>query len=108
MLKEFIKYYKPYKLLFISDMLASLLISLSAMVYPIITRNMLNDFIPNSKYDLIIKFGIILLVIYIIRALLKYFVQFYGHVMGVRIQSDMRKELFRKIQRLPYSYFENH
>ena len=108
MLKEFIKYYKPYKLLFISDMLASLLVSLSAMVYPIITRNMLNDFIPNSKYDLIIKFGIILLVIYIIRALLKYFVQFYGHVMGVRIQSDMRKELFGKIQRLPYSYFDNH
>lgn len=108
MLKEFIKYYKPYKLLFISDMLASLLISLSAMVYPIITRNMLNDFIPNSKYDLIIKFGIVLLVIYIIRALLKYFVQFYGHVMGVRIQSDMRKELFGKIQRLPYSYFDNH
>ncbi len=108
MLKEFIKYYKPYKLLFISDMLASLLISLSAMVYPIITRNMLNDFIPNSKYDLIIKFGIILLVIYIVRALLKYFVQFYGHVMGVRIQSDMRKELFGKIQRLPYSYFDNH
>ncbi len=108
MLKEFIKYYKPYKLLFISDMLASLLISLSAMVYPIITRNMLNDFIPNSKYNLIIKFGIILLVIYIIRALLKYFVQFYGHVMGVRIQSDMRKELFGKIQRLPYSYFDNH
>ena len=108
MLKEFIKYYKPYKLLFISDMLASLLISLSAMVYPIITRNMLNDFIPNSKYDLIIKFGVILLVIYIIRALLKYFVQFYGHVMGVRIQSDMRKELFGKIQRLPYSYFDNH
>ena len=108
MLKEFIKYYKPYKLLFISDMLASLLISLSAMVYPIITRNMLNDFIPNSKYNLIIKFGIILLVIYIIRALLKYFVQFYGHVMGVKIQSDMRKELFGKIQRLPYSYFDNH
>lgn len=108
MLKEFIKYYKPYKLLFISDMLASFLISLSAMVYPIITRNMLNDFIPNSKYDLIIKFGIILLVIYIVRALLKYFVQFYGHVMGVRIQSDMRKELFGKIQRLPYSYFDNH
>lgn len=108
MLKEFIKYYKPYKLLFILDMLASLLVSLSAMVYPIITRNMLNDFIPNSKYNLIIKFGIILLVIYIIRALLKYFVQFYGHVMGVRIQSDMRKELFGKIQRLPYSYFDNH
>lgn len=108
MLKKFLSYYKPYKLLFFLDMLASLLISLSAMVYPIITRNMLNDYIPNSKFDLIIKFGIILLVIYIIRALLKFFVQYYGHVMGVRIQSDMRKSLFEKIEKLPYSYFDNH
>ena len=108
MLKKFLNYYKPYKLLFSLDMLASLLISLSAMVYPIITRNMLNDYIPNSKFDLIIKFGVVLLVIYIIRALLKYFVQYYGHVMGVKIQSDMRKELFKKIEKLPYSYFDNH
>lgn len=108
MLKKFLHYYKPYKLLFISDMLASLFISLSAMIYPIITRNVLNDYVPNAKYELIIKFGLILLIIYIIRALLKYYVQYYGHVMGVRIQSDMRKELFKKIQKLPYSYFDNH
>ncbi len=108
MLKKFLSYYKPYKLLFFLDMLASLLISLSAMVYPIITRNMLNDYIPNNKFELIIKFGIILLMIYIIRALLKFFVQYYGHVMGVKIQSDMRKSLFEKIEKLPYSYFDNH
>ncbi len=108
MLKKFLSYYKPYKLLFSLDMLASLFISLSAMVYPIITRNMLNDYIPNSKFDLIIKFGVILLIIYIIRALLKFFVQYYGHIMGVRIQSDMRKALFQKIEKLPYTYFDNH
>ena len=108
MLKKFLSYYKPYKLLFFLDMLASLFISLSAMVYPIITRNMLNDYIPNSKFDLIIKFGVVLLVIYIVRALLKFFVQYYGHIMGVRIQSDMRKALFQKIEKLPYSYFDNH
>ena len=49
MLKSFLKYYKPYKKLFIEDMIASFLVSLTAMIYPVITRNMLNDFIPNKK-----------------------------------------------------------
>lgn len=88
-------------------MIASLLVSLSAMIYPVITRNMLNDFIPNRKYQLIIIFGIVLFVIYVIRGLLKYFIQYYGHVMGVSIQSDMRKDLFNKIERLPFKYFDD-
>ena len=54
-----------------------------------------------------IVFGVVLLVIYIVRALLKYFVQFYGHVMGVNMQSDMRKDLFHKIEQLPFTYFDN-
>ncbi len=108
MLKRFVSYYKPYRKLFIADMIASLFMSLSGMVYPVISRSMLNDFIPNRKYELIIRFGIALLVIYIIRALLNYFISYYGHVMGVKMQSDMRKELFSKIERLPYSFFDNH
>ena len=88
-------------------MIASLLVSLIAMVYPVITRNMLNDFIPNKEYKMIIIFGIGLFIIYIIRALLKYFIQYYGHVMGVSIQSDMRKDLFTKIERLPFKYFDD-
>ena len=107
MLKRFLVYYKPYKKLFAEDMLASLLVSVTAMIYPVITRKMLNDFIPNKKYNFIIIFGISLLVIYIIRGLLKYFVQYYGHVMGVNMQSDMRKTLFKKIEQLPFSYFDN-
>ena len=107
MLKRFISYYKPYKKLFIEDMIASFLVSLTAMLYPVVTRNMLNDFIPNRKYNYVIIFGIVLLVIYIVRALLKYFVQFYGHVMGVNIQSDMRKDLFNKIEQLPFTFFDN-
>ena len=88
-------------------MIASLLVSLTAMIYPIITRSMLNDFIPNKKYQSIVFFGVLLLVIYIIRGLLKYFIQYYGHVMGVSIQSDMRKDLFNKIERLPFKYFDD-
>ena len=88
-------------------MIASFLISLSGMVYPVITRNMLNDFIPNKKINLVIIFGITLLVIYVIRSLLRYFVQYYGHLMGVRIQSDMRKALFKKIESLPFNFFDD-
>ena len=107
MLKRFISYYRPYKKLFIQDMIASFFVSFTGMLYPVITRNMLNDFIPNRKYNFIILFGISLFVIYVIRALLRYFVQFYGHVMGVNIQSDMRKDLFKKIEKLSFSYFDN-
>jgi len=88
-------------------MLASLCLSLTAMGYPIITRLMLNDYIPNRKYNLIIYFGLGLLLIYVIRALLRFFIQYEGHVMGVNMQADMRNELFAKIQNLPFNYFDN-
>ena len=107
MLKRFLHYYKPYKKLFIEDMLASFLVSVTGMIYPVITRNMLNDFIPNKKYNLIVTFGISLFVIYVIRALLRFFVQYYGHVMGVNIQSDMRRDLFSKVEQLTFTYFDN-
>ncbi len=106
MLKRFIAYYKPHKKMLLLDMLASLCISLIGMCYPIITRNMLNDFIPNEKFDLIIIFGISLLVIYFIRMLLRFFIQYYGHVIGVKMQAHMRNDLFKKLQKLPYSYYD--
>ena len=108
MLKRFISYYKPYKTLFIADMIASFLVSAIGMVYPIITRNMLNDFIPNGKFKLIIIFGIVLFGLYLLRGLLKYFVQYYGHMMGAKMQSDMRRDLFSKLERLPFSFYDEH
>ncbi len=54
MLKKFISYYKPHKKLFIMDMLASLLVSVIGMVYPVVTNKMLNDYIPNKLYSLIV------------------------------------------------------
>jgi len=107
MLKRFVRYYKPHRLLFALDMLASLLVSLIAVVYPMITRIMLNDFIPNRKYGMIVSFGLALLVLYVIRMLLNYFIQYKGHVMGVRIQAQMRSDLFNHIQKLPFSFFDN-
>ena len=108
MLRRFLSYYKPYKLLFAADMGASLLISLIGIVYPMITRRMLNDLIPNRQYRLIVIFGIALLGVYIIRMLLNYFVQYYGHVMGVRMQAQMRSDMFCHLEKLPYGYYDDH
>lgn len=108
MLKKFISYYGPHKKLFALDMLASLLVSVIGLCYPIITRKMMNDWIPNTKIDYLVFFGILLLVLYFVRMLLRYFVQYYGHVIGVRMQAAMRSDMFKKLQKLPYSYYDDH
>lgn len=108
MLKRFISYYKPYKLIFTLDMLSSLLISLTALMYPVVTRKMLNDLIPCKQYKLIIIYGILLLVIYFVRMMLNYFVQYYGHVMGVKMQAQMRSDMFEHLEKLPFSFYDGH
>lgn len=108
MLKKFLAYYKPHMKLFALDMLASLLVSLIGIVYPMITRTMLNDLIPNQKFRLIIYSGIVLLGLYIVRMLLRYFIQYQGHVMGVKMQAQMRSDMFNHLEKLPYSFYDNH
>lgn len=106
--RRFLNYYKPHKLMLTGDMLASLFISVIGMVYPVMTRNMLNIYIPERQYAAIVISGVSVLVLYTIRMLLRYFVQYYGHVIGVRMQSQMRRDLFSHLQRLPYSFYDNH
>lgn len=108
MFKQFISYYKPYKLIFSLDMLASLFIAIIGMIYPILTRTMLNDFIPNSKINLLIIGGLSLLFLYLIRMYLKYFVQYYGHCMGAKMQADMRRDMFKKLEKMPFSFYDEH
>ena len=108
LIKRFLPYYKQYLKIFIMDLVASFLIAAIGMGYPLITQAMMEDFIPNKKIDYIAIFGVLLLVVYLLRAGLRYFIQKYGHIMGVHIQADMRKDLFTKLERLPYSYFDNH
>lgn len=107
MLKRFVSYYKPHRLVFTLDMLAALAVALVGIVYPMITREMLNDLIPNRNYRMVVIFGISLLVIYIVRMLLNYFIQYYGHVMGVRMQANMRSDMFRHLEKLPYGFYDN-
>lgn len=108
MLKRFLSYYKPHKVIFCLDMLASLIMSVIGIAYPIITRYMLNDLFPQKNYRMLIILGVSLLFLYVIRMFLQFFIQYYGHVMGVRMQAQMRSDMFEHLQRLPYSFYDSH
>lgn len=107
MIKEFVKYYKPYKKLFILDLLAAFLFALCDLAYPMIARNIMDDVVPNKDMRMLIVFVVALLFIFISKSALNYFMQYWGHVVGVRMQADMREKVFTHLQKLPNNYFDN-
>ncbi|MBE6548324.1 MAG: ABC transporter ATP-binding protein [Ruminococcaceae bacterium] len=108
MLKRFLSYYKPHRFIFTMDMLASLVMAMIGITYPIITRYMLNDLFPQRNYRMLVILGTALLFLYIVRMLLQFFIQYYGHVMGVRMQAQMRSDMFNHLQKLPYKFYDDH
>ena len=107
LLKRFVRYYKPHKKLFIIDMTCAFIISLFTLVYPYITKEIINNYVPNKLLTLLLAGAGILLAFFIIKAGLNFVLQYWGHLVGVRMQADMRSELFKHLQKLPFSYFDN-
>ena len=107
MLKRFVSYYKPHKKMLALDLGAAFLISAIGMIYPIVTRQMLNEYIPKKMYTAIVIAGAVVLVLYVIRMLLRYFVQYYGHLIGVGMQSRMRRDLFAHLEKLPFRFYDD-
>lgn len=110
MIKRFIKYYKPHRKLLFVDLLFACLISLIDLVFPMVTKNVLKECEANQNLQFlrtILIIGLILLIFYIIRFILSYFIGYYGHVMGIRLETDMRSDLFKKYQELDYQYFDD-
>ena len=105
-LKRFFRYYKPHKRLFLIDLICSFTISVCNMFYPMIARNIMNDYVPNGNLPFLITWAIVLAGIYALKSALTFIVGHWGHVLGVRIQGDMRRDLFSHIQTLPFSYFD--
>lgn len=107
-IKRFISYYKPYKLIFILDLVAALGMSGIQLVYPIVTTKIIDELIPNNAIDSIFIYVGLLLVLYLVAAGLAYFMHYWGHIIGVRMEADMRKDMFRHMQRLPFTFYDNH
>ena len=106
MIRKFISYYKPHWKLFSVDMLCAFLVACGDLVYPVIAREIVNRYVPNRQLRLIVIWCAVLLGIYLLKAFFNFVIQYWGHVVGVRMQADMRRDMFRLLQRLPFSFFD--
>jgi len=107
MLKKFVSYYKPHKKLFALDMFFALLLSIFDLVFPVFTRRLINEVIPEGNMRVLFNWSIIMFLIIFLRYISQYIVSYYGHLLGVRIERDMRKDIFVHLQTLPFSYYDN-
>ena len=102
MLKKFASYYKPHWKLFLLDMVCALIVAVCNLVYPKVA----GELTKVKDLNFVLIWGGVLLGIFAIKAVLNYIIAYWGHVVGVRIQGDMRRDLFKHLQRLPFSYYD--
>ena len=109
MIKRFIRYYRPHIPLFTLDMICALIVSVCNLVYPSVASNIVKGFeTGNMDSNRLVTLAGLLAGVYVIKAICQYVVGYYGHMVGVRMQADMRRDLFMKYERLPFSYFDDH
>ena len=106
---RFARYYRPHLKLFIFDLLFATLISGIDLIFPIMSNYVLKDLFeePNFQVKFLIYIGISFVVLYVLRFFFSYFIGYWGHIMGIRIETDMRTDLFKKFQVLDYKYFDD-
>ncbi|MDR3552724.1 MAG: ABC transporter ATP-binding protein [Clostridia bacterium] len=107
--KKFIAYYKPYRLLFYMDMLCALVVSCIDLSFPLILSYLAGSFFTRSAQDILRSLtviGIAMVALYILRYFCQYFITSWGHIMGARMESDMRRDLFYHFQKLSFSYYD--
>ena len=105
MLKKFLSYYKRHKKLLILDLVCVLLMSLVDIVFPYLTRHIINGKV--EVIEVLIGIGISLIILYSLRYLFAYIIGYYGHVLGIKIETDMRQDLFTKFEKMDYQYFDD-
>lgn len=106
MIKRFISYYKPVRGIFIADMICAFVVAVCDLFYPMITRNIINIYVPNQQFQLMITWLVVLGFIYMLKVGLNYYITYYGHIMGVIMQANMRKDIFEHMQDLPFVFFD--
>ncbi len=107
MIKKFIPYYKPHIKLFVLDMICAFMIAGIDLVFPMFTRTVVNDILPKGEMRTLLILSIAMFGLVIIRTMCNYVVDRWGHIVGVRMEYDMRNDLFSHIQKLSFSYFDN-
>lgn len=107
MLRRFFEYYRPYKWLFIIDFTCAIIAALLELIFPLAINKVIDELLPQGNWKIILYACIILLSIYLVSAFLNFVVTYWGHKLGISIESDMRKKLFDRVQKLSFRFFDN-
>lgn len=108
MLKRFFSYYAPYKGLFALDFGSAVIAGLLELAFPLAVARFVDQLLPQGEFSLIIAAGIALLVVYCVSAILRGVVNYFGHMLGISIETDMRRQVFNHLQKLSFRFFDNH
>lgn len=107
MLKKFFSYYKPHKRLFIIDFSSAVFVAILELAYPVAVQWFIDDLLPTGDWSMITKISTLLLVVFILSTFLQYVVSYFGHKLGINIETDMRQQLFTHVQRQSFRFFDN-
>lgn len=106
-IRKFIKYYKPYKGMFFMDMFCAFTTAGVDLIFPVLVRYLMDNGIGLKAVDIVIKIGLLMLVLYVIQYFCNYYVTSWGHIMGARMEYDMRNDIFNHLQKLSFTYYDN-
>lgn len=107
MLKRFFSYYRPYKSLFILDFTCAVFAGLLELAFPVAVNQVIDKIMPQKEFRVVLLACFALFSFYVLNTILQYIVVFFGHKLGVNIETDMRRELFAHLQTQPYEYYDN-
>ncbi|WP_182964047.1 ABC transporter ATP-binding protein [Listeria monocytogenes] len=107
MLKQFFSYYKPYRTLFIIDFGCAVLAAILELAFPVAVNHVIDTLLPGKDFGLIITAALALLFFYILNTFMQYIVTYFGHMLGLNIETDMRRDLFSHLQKQPFGFYDN-
>lgn len=106
LLRVFLGYFGPHKGLFFLDLFCALTASLIDLSFPLVARKAMHDMLPGREYEIFFRVMVIVAVAFLLRAALNYVITYWGHMFGVRVEADLREDLFTHIQSLDFSFFD--
>lgn len=107
LLKDFFAYYRPYKKLFSLDFGCAVVAAILELAFPLVVNKVIDQIMPQKDWKLIVLVCIGLLLMYVFNTFLQYVVVYFGHMLGVNIETDMRRELYHHLQSQPFEYYDN-
>lgn len=106
-LRVLVQYFRPHRGLFVLDLSCALVMALIDLAFPLVARSAMNQLLPARQFDTFFMVMIIVAAAFVVRAGMNYIITYWGHMFGVRVEADLRDDLFRHMQSLDFKFFDN-